>query len=136
MDLGTKGTRLCIRPQELEPNSVVWGYNQPVAAYGHYQGHLRCKVLFTNSLGPATCRHNIARPDDGTCEYIGEARWPARALGSWVRIPLEAWMCVCLFCVRVVLCVGSCLETGCTPSMNFYILNLKKRPRSTSTVEP
>jgi hypothetical protein len=24
---------------------------------------------------------------------------PARTLGSWVRIPLEAWMSVCLFCV-------------------------------------
>jgi hypothetical protein len=37
---------------------------------------------------------------------------PARTLGSWVRIPLKAWtICVCLFSVRVVLCVGSGLAT-------------------------
>jgi hypothetical protein len=34
-------------------------------------------------------------------------------LGSWVRIPLKAWMCcVRLFCVCVVLCVGSGLVMG------------------------
>jgi hypothetical protein len=39
---------------------------------------------------------------------------PARTLGSCVRIPLKAWMSVYmrLFCVCVVLCVGSGLETG------------------------
>jgi hypothetical protein len=45
----------------------------------------------------------------------------ARTLGLWVRIPLKAWMfsvCVCvrvrapLFCVSVVLCLGSSLATG------------------------
>jgi hypothetical protein len=28
----------------------------------------------------------------------------ARTLGSWVRIPLEAWMCVRVFLCCVVLC--------------------------------
>jgi hypothetical protein len=37
---------------------------------------------------------------------------PARTLGLWVRIALEAWICVCLLCVCVVLCVGSGLATG------------------------
>jgi hypothetical protein len=33
----------------------------------------------------------------------------ARTLGSWIRIPLKAWMfvCVCLFCICIVLYVGS-----------------------------
>jgi hypothetical protein len=35
----------------------------------------------------------------------------ARTLGLWVRIPLEAWVYVGLFCVCVVLCVGSGLAT-------------------------
>jgi hypothetical protein len=54
-----------------------------------------------------------------------QSQWPrgprnklsslVRTRGSWVRIPLEAWMSVCvywMFCV--VLCVGSGLVTGCT----------------------
>jgi hypothetical protein len=38
----------------------------------------------------------------------------SRTLGSWVRIPLKAWMSVlcAFFCVYVVLCVGSGLATG------------------------
>jgi hypothetical protein len=38
-----------------------------------------------------------------------------RALGSWVQIPLKAWMfvvCMRLFCVCVVLCLGSGLATS------------------------
>jgi hypothetical protein len=34
----------------------------------------------------------------------------ARTLGSWVRIPLEAWMYVCTPYVFVLSCVGRCLE--------------------------
>jgi hypothetical protein len=39
----------------------------------------------------------------------------SRTLGSWVRIPLKAWMfCVCMriFCVCVVLCLDRGLETA------------------------
>jgi hypothetical protein len=39
---------------------------------------------------------------------------PARTQGSWVRIPLKAWISVHLFCV-CVLCVGSGLATGWSP---------------------
>jgi hypothetical protein len=36
-----------------------------------------------------------------------------RTMGSWVRIPLKAWMSVCVcFVFFVVLCVGSGLATG------------------------
>jgi hypothetical protein len=37
---------------------------------------------------------------------------PAQTLGSWVRIPLEAWMFGCVCSVFVLSCVGSCLATG------------------------
>jgi hypothetical protein len=37
---------------------------------------------------------------------------PAQTLGSWVRIPLEARMCVQLFCVCGVLFADSALATG------------------------
>jgi hypothetical protein len=37
---------------------------------------------------------------------------PAWTLGSWVRIPLEAWMFVCVYSVFVLSCVGSGLATA------------------------
>jgi hypothetical protein len=41
---------------------------------------------------------------------------PSRTLGSWVRIPIEAWMSVVhLLCVCVVVCVVSGLATGWSP---------------------
>jgi hypothetical protein len=36
----------------------------------------------------------------------------ARALGSWVRIPLKAWMSVCFYSVFVLSFEGSGLATG------------------------
>jgi hypothetical protein len=36
-------------------------------------------------------------------------------LGSWVWIPLEAWMSVCFYSVLVLSCVGSGLVTGWSP---------------------
>jgi hypothetical protein len=40
---------------------------------------------------------------------------PARTLGSWVRIPLEAWMSVCVYSMFVLSCVGSDFATGWSP---------------------
>jgi hypothetical protein len=37
---------------------------------------------------------------------------PARSLGSWVQIPLEARMYVCVLSVVVLSCEGSGLATG------------------------
>jgi len=39
-----------------------------------------------------------------------------RTLGSWVRIPLEAWMCVRVFLCCVVLCVARGLALGRSPA--------------------
>jgi hypothetical protein len=36
----------------------------------------------------------------------------ARALGSWDRIPLKAWMSVCVYSMRVLSSIGSGLATG------------------------
>jgi hypothetical protein len=38
--------------------------------------------------------------------------WPAWTLGLWVRIPLDAWMSVCVYAVFVLSCVSSGLATG------------------------
>jgi hypothetical protein len=58
---------------------------------------------------------------------------PAQTLGSWVRIPLEAWMYVCIYSVCPVLCEARGLATGWSPSKDSYRLcidkKLKKRPR-------
>jgi hypothetical protein len=39
----------------------------------------------------------------------------ARTLGSWVQIPLKAWMSACIYSVFVLSCVGSGLATGWSP---------------------
>jgi hypothetical protein len=46
------------------------------------------------------------------CGLRHEMSSPARTLGSWVRIPLEAWMFVFVYSVFVLSCVGSGLATG------------------------
>jgi hypothetical protein len=53
---------------------------------------------------------------------------PARTLGSWVRIPLKAWISVYVYSGFVLFCVGSGLatRTDCV----YRIKKLKKRPRS------
>jgi hypothetical protein len=67
---------------------------------------------------------------------------PPDTLGPWVRIPLEAWISLCIYCVCVVLCVGSDLATGSSPiqgvpSTGNRIRNLKKQPRpNRRAVEP
>jgi hypothetical protein len=51
--------------------------------------------------------------------YIVFARKP----GSWVRIPHKAWifgMCMCLFCVCLVLCLDGGLATGWSPAQGSY----------------
>jgi hypothetical protein len=47
---------------------------------------------------------------------------PAPTLRSWVRMPLEAWIFVRFFCVCFVLCAGSGLATGSSPSKGSYRL--------------
>jgi hypothetical protein len=81
--------------------------------------------------------------EDWWCER--RSQWPcglrhelpslACTLGSWVRIPLYAWISVCVYSFCVVLCVGSGLAMGWShfqgvlPTL-YRIKKLKKRPRS------
>jgi hypothetical protein len=60
-----------------------------------------CNCTECRSQWPPGLRHKLSSP--------------AQTLGSWVRIPLEAWMYVCVYSVCVVLCVGSGLSTGWSP---------------------
>jgi hypothetical protein len=72
---------------------------------------------------------------------MSRSQWPhglshdpsssAGTLGSWVPIPLEAWMSVCVYSV----CVGSGLATGWPPFQGvlptvYRIKKLEKCPRS------
>jgi hypothetical protein len=41
---------------------------------------------------------------------------PARTVGSWVRIPLEAWMSVCIYFVFVLSCVYVVASRQADPS--------------------
>jgi hypothetical protein len=51
----------------------------------------------------------------------------ARTLGSWVRIPLKAWMSVCVYSVFVLSCVGSGLATGWSPIQGVLLTVLRLR---------
>jgi hypothetical protein len=47
----------------------------------------------------------------------------ARTLGSWVRIPLEAWMSVCIYSVFVLFCMWvAALRQADPPSKESYKL--------------
>jgi hypothetical protein len=41
-----------------------------------------------------------------------EMSLPVRTMGSWVRIPLKAWLSLCLSFVSVLPCIGIGLATG------------------------
>jgi hypothetical protein len=63
------------------------------------------------------------------CGLRHEMSSPAWALGSWVRIPLEAWMFVCVYSVFVLSSVGSGLadhssKESYQPSRSVRLWNL------------
>jgi hypothetical protein len=95
--------------------------------------------------------HYVTLPSASICVYPllfndSRSQWPrdirhemfssARTLGTWVRIPLKGMgICLLLFCVCVVLCVGSSLALGWSPVQRvlptvYRIKKLKKRPGS------
>jgi hypothetical protein len=62
------------------------------------------------------CGSTICRRSQWPRDLRHEPSSPARTLGLWVRIPFKGMdVYVCLFCVCVVLCVGSGLATGWSP---------------------
>jgi hypothetical protein len=57
---------------------------------------------------------------------------PAGTLGSWVRIPLDAWIFVCVYFVFLLFCVVAALRRAVQIALLTVstIKKLKKRPRS------
>jgi hypothetical protein len=60
---------------------------------------LTCDIVYTLNAVDSLSKHKMSSP--------------AQSLRSWIRIPLEAWMSVCVILyVHVVMCVGRGLATG------------------------
>jgi hypothetical protein len=75
-------------------------------------------------LSPACCDRPLLRRDRSS---------PAQTLGLWVRIPVLAmYVCVCLFCVCVVLTKGWSPAQGVLPTV-YWIKKLKQWPRLNGT---
>jgi hypothetical protein len=54
-------------------------------------------------------------------------------LGSWVQIPLKAWMFICVYSVFVLSCVGSGLVMGWSPIQGVLLTVLRLRNWSKMT---
>jgi hypothetical protein len=50
---------------------------------------------------------------------------PAQTLGSWIRIPLEAWMFVSVSSVFVLSCIGAALRQADPPSKGCCWLSIE-----------
>jgi hypothetical protein len=61
-------------------------------------------------LVPRSILHGAIRPEPFT---VAARSSPTRTLGSWIRIPLKAWMFA--FILFVLYCVGSGLASGWSP---------------------
>jgi hypothetical protein len=55
-------------------------------------------IVVCRSQWPRSLRHELSSP--------------SQTLVSWVRMPLETWMSVCVYSVSVLSCVRSGLATG------------------------
>jgi hypothetical protein len=85
---------------------------------------LRCRLV-SHSDPVAIGGNSHILQDTSVNECVYRSEWPrglrhelsslARKLRSWVRIPLKTWMSVWVYCVCVVLCVGSGLVTVWSP---------------------
>jgi hypothetical protein len=99
-----------------------------------------CWALFVVWCAARASFHSSALfPYLRICRYsdlsFGRSQWPhgltyelssfAWTLGSWVQIPLDTWMSVCVYSVCVVLCAGSGLVTGWSP-IKGVLLTVKK----------
>jgi hypothetical protein len=108
----------CSNHSLLLPEITSWlepcpSYHQDVVFLGVqsvcFEGQIKFSCVFLTRLSPVKvklCRSQWPRG------LRHEPSSPARTLGSWLRMPLEAWMSVCVYSVCVVLCVGSDPATG------------------------
>jgi hypothetical protein len=89
-----------MRTKDVENKALKRIFGRRGRCGGHSQWAPQMLVTFNicRSQWPRGLRH--------------EMPFPAQTLGSWVRIPLEAWIFVCFYSVCVVLCVGIGLAKG------------------------
>jgi hypothetical protein len=74
---------------------IIVPFSLESRASGAWKPSNKVTFLPSRSQWPRSVRHEMSPP--------------AQTLGSWVRIPLEAWMSVCVYSVFVL---GSGLATG------------------------
>jgi hypothetical protein len=76
--------------------------------FKNYWSKLKIIIHVNITIAPPVDKNQLHRFSFCSVFSNYRSQWPraltALTLGSWVRIPLEAWMLVCLFCVCVVLC--------------------------------
>jgi hypothetical protein len=117
---------------------MAWGCFEPIWTKCEFTTDLSLPIIIniysvvskrSRSQWPRGLRHELSAP--------------AQTLGSWVPIPLEAWISVCVYSVSVLSCVQiAALRRANPPSKKSNRLckkakTLKKRPRPNKrTVEP
>jgi hypothetical protein len=128
----TSSTKLIVAPivcYSLETINVKWIWPTAVVPSKHRTWNAFLVDLWTapdytslKSTAPRGLKHELPSP--------------TQTLGSWIRIPLKAWMSVCVYSVFVLSCVQvAALLRADPPSKESYWLckrsrNWKKRPRS------
>jgi hypothetical protein len=110
-----------MRQKRQKLTSASW--LRPVCGGFHNLTHFNCAPFFASC-----CRHRVLTVTClETCRCAAYLRRklssPAQLLGSWVRIPLKAWMSVCVYSVFVLSCVqGAALRRADPPSKESYRL--------------
>jgi hypothetical protein len=82
--------------------------------YWNVRAKLWVRSCVCGEIYPSPAPESSSPSQTRTCmgTFTPEPSSPARTLGSWFRIPLEAGMSVRVYFVCVVLCVSSGLATG------------------------
>jgi hypothetical protein len=123
----------CVRVILICDRTAFRVSNRRVAIYHHWHiPIIKIIVMFKNALRVLSLlqkcsicyRESVVGISDCMkyCLSTCQSQWPrglryemslpAWTLGSWVRIPLEAWMFVRVYSVFVLSCVSSCIATG------------------------
>jgi hypothetical protein len=118
----------------LSPTFWYMAVSSPFRPCSMFLAFLSCICCTSMSGFPLTPHHFRFLNSHVYC--LCQSRWPRglrhelssliRTLGSLFRMPLEAWMSVCVY--SVVLCVGSGLATGWSPILGILptVYRIKK----------